>query len=102
MELGIWERFLQSSEVRILLHLSKQGEVRYSKFNESVSSRATLDWALRELVNRGLIRRRVIDARPIQTVYTLTPKGEEATKHLSELTRIVLESNGTESGGAPA
>lgn len=89
--MGIWEQFLQSSEVKIMLYLSEQGEVRYSKFKGLVKSRATLDWALRELVNRELIVRRVIDTRPIQTVYTLTLKGEQAVKHIKELIKIVFK-----------
>lgn len=50
-----------------------------------------MDWALRELVNRELIVRRVIDTRPIQTVYTLTLKGEQAVKHIKELIKIVFK-----------
>jgi len=89
--LGIWERFLQSSEVRILLYLFEKKEVRYSKFKSLVKSRATIDWALRQLVERGLIRRKMIDARPIQTVYTLTAKGD-VIKQLRELSRLIIDS----------
>ncbi len=90
--MGIWEQFLQSSEVRILLYLFEKKEVRYSKFKGLVKSRATIDWALRQLVERGLIKRKMIDTPPIHTVYTLTAKGLLVVKQLRELTRLIIES----------
>ena len=89
--MGIWEKFLNSSEVKILLYLNKEKEARYSKLKDSVDSRATLDWALRELLRKEVVKRTIIDTHPIQTTYSLTPKGEQAVKHLIELIKIVLK-----------
>ncbi|MGB9896022.1 MAG: winged helix-turn-helix transcriptional regulator [Thermoproteota archaeon] len=89
--MGVWEKFLNSSEVRILMYLSREKEARYSKLKELVNSRATLDWALRALLKKELVRRTIVDTHPIQTTYSLTPKGEQVVKHLAELTKIVLE-----------
>lgn len=83
--MGIWERLAESSECRILLYLDKQKEARYSKMKSLFESRATLDYALRELNSRGLVKRTLMDTRPVQSVYTLTPRGQDAVRHLSGL-----------------
>ncbi|MGD0329379.1 MAG: winged helix-turn-helix transcriptional regulator [Nitrososphaeria archaeon] len=73
------------------MYLNRGREARYSKLKNSVDSRATLDWALRELLRKGVVKRTIIDTHPIQTTYSLTLKGEEAVKHLIELVKIVLK-----------
>lgn len=88
--MGIWERLAESSEGRVLLYLRKEKEARYSKLKGLFESRATLDYALRELNARGLVKRTLVDARPVQSVYSLTSKGQEAVKHLAELIDTVL------------
>lgn len=87
--MGIWESLANSSEVKLLLFLRDQEEVRYSKLGKLFKSRATLDWALRHLVSDGLIKRKVVEERPIQSFYALTPKGAEAAKLVRDLIRIL-------------
>jgi len=52
-------------------------------------SRSTLALALRELQEEKLIEREVVDARPVQTRYSLTGLGEEVAGHLSEIKRLI-------------
>ncbi|HEV2138567.1 MAG TPA: winged helix-turn-helix transcriptional regulator [Nitrososphaerales archaeon] len=73
-----------------MLFLEKQKEARYSKLKVLFESRATLDYALRELNTRGLVKRTLMDTRPVQSFYSLTPKGREAVEHLGRLLNAVL------------
>lgn len=88
--LGIWETLSKSSEVKILLALKEERELRYSKLGKLFESRATLDWALRQLITNELIKRTVLtDKKPAQSFYSLTAKGQEASKHIKEILKIV-------------
>lgn len=68
-----------------MLYLDKQKEARYSKMKSLFESRATLDYALRQLNTRGLVKRALMDTRPVQSVYSLTARGQEAARHVSDL-----------------
>ena len=83
--MGIWERLAEPSQCGILLFLDEQKEARYSKMKSLFTSRATLDYALRELNARGLVKRTLLDTRPVQSIYSLTPKGKEAVENLRRL-----------------
>lgn len=93
--MAIWKRIVESSEVRIMLQLHEKGETRYSRLREMLGSRATLDWALRELLSDGLIKRRVeVENPPFKSFYSLTPRGQEAVKHVRELIKVVSSPSG--------
>lgn len=49
-----------------------------------------MDYALRELNARGLVKRTLKDTRPVQSIYSLTPKGYDAFNILDNLFNTVL------------
>jgi DNA-binding HxlR family transcriptional regulator len=56
---------------------------------EVTRSRSALALALRELQEEGLVEKEVLDARPVQTGYSLTGLGMEVAGHLSEVKRLI-------------
>lgn len=75
--------------VKILLMLAERSEVRYAELAKAVRSRGTLSISLRELGEEGLMERRIVSSKPIQAYYSLTEKGKDVAKSLSELKRIL-------------
>jgi DNA-binding HxlR family transcriptional regulator len=76
---------LRSPAVRILVHLLEKGENRHSELEKLVRSRGTLATSLNDLASEGLVRRKIVPTKPIQSNYSLTEKGREAARRLSEL-----------------
>ena len=75
---------------RVILHLSRKGEVRYSAISKLITSRGTLSLVLRELEEEGLVHRRVVaESRPIQSHYSLTKKGREVASELARIEDII-------------
>jgi DNA-binding HxlR family transcriptional regulator len=62
--------------MKVILYLYERDEVRYSELAKLIASRGTLGLVLREMEEEGIIQRRVVTSRPIQTYYTLTQKGQ--------------------------
>jgi DNA-binding HxlR family transcriptional regulator len=60
-----------------VLYASVDGATRFNEFREALGRvpPATLTARLVELVEAGLLERRVLDARPPAVEYRLTPKG---------------------------
>jgi DNA-binding HxlR family transcriptional regulator len=81
---------LNAPTVRVLLFLLVQ-EVRHADLAELVRSRGTLSLSLKELERDGLISRRVVIARPIESYYSLTVKGKKVATKFEELTYIIAE-----------
>ena len=82
-------RLLQIPSVKILLFLKREGEVRYTDLTDLITSRGTLSLNLRELDEEGLIQRRVVTTKPIQSYYSLTKKGKEVAGIIDELNKAI-------------
>ena len=80
---------IQTPSVRILLFLYKKGEVRYTDLAKLIASRGTLSLSLKELDEEGLIQRRVVTTKPIQTYYSLTDKGKEIATHFERIKKAL-------------
>ena len=81
---------LQTPSVKILLYLFEKQEVRYSDLTNLIKSRGTLSLNLKELDEEKLIERRVVTTKPIQSYYSLSKKGEEIAKRLSEIKSQII------------
>ena len=53
-----------------------------------VKSRSTVTLVIRELTKLGLIKRIVIDSRPIRTVYEPTEKGQRLLQLLQDIEQL--------------
>jgi len=80
---------LQKPSVRILLFLHEKGEVRYADLTKLIASRGTLSLNLKELSEEGLIQRRIVTTKPIQSHYSLTDKGTEIATHLDKIKKTL-------------
>ena len=80
---------LRTPSVKILLFLYKKGEVRYTELAKLIASRGTLSLGLKELDEEGLIQRRVVTTKPIQTYYSLTDKGKEIAIHFERIKKTL-------------
>ena len=80
---------LGTPSVKILLFLYKKGEVRYTELARLIASRGTLSLSLKELDKEGLIQRRVVTTKPIQTYYSLTDKGKEIAIHFERIKKTL-------------
>lgn len=78
-------RVLEIPSVKILLFIYGKKEVRYTDLTRLIASRGTLSANLKELEREELVKRRVVTTKPIQTYYSLTEKGQEVAKRLSEI-----------------
>ncbi|KXA94874.1 hypothetical protein AKJ65_03195 [candidate division MSBL1 archaeon SCGC-AAA259E19] len=76
---------LESPCVKILSFLHEGGEVRFYELTDLISSRGTLSDNLGDLEEEGLIRRRIVESKPIKSFYSLSEKGDEVAKHLSKV-----------------
>ena len=72
-----------------ILYASVEGAVRFNEFRESLGRvpPATLTTRLTELVEAGLLQRRVLDTRPPAVEYTLTVEGRRFEPLVRELVR---------------
>jgi DNA-binding HxlR family transcriptional regulator len=72
-----------------ILYASTTGAVRFNEFRESLGRvpPATLTARLNELVDAGLLERRVLDTRPPAVEYRLTSGGKRFEPLLRELVR---------------
>jgi len=76
---------VESPCVQILLFIHSKGEVRHSELERLIRSRGTLSSNLNDLLKEGLLRRKVVASKPIQSNYSLTDKGKEVAKVLADL-----------------
>jgi DNA-binding HxlR family transcriptional regulator len=76
---------IHSPSITILLYLAEKGEARHSQLERVIKSRGTLATNLNDLIDEGLIRRKVLPTKPIQSKYSLTEKGQAVSKLISEL-----------------
>ena len=72
-----------------ILYASIEGAVRFNEFRESLGRvpPATLTARLNELVEAGLLERRVLDTRPPAVEYRMTSRGKRFEPVLREVVR---------------
>lgn len=70
----------------IIFHL-KDGPVRFNDLSRMLggASKKMVDQRLKELENRGMVERKVIDDRPVAVTYELTEFGASALNILDDL-----------------
>lgn len=73
-----------------ILYASIEGAVRFNEFRDSVGRvpPATLTARLNELVEEGVLERRVLDTRPPAVEYRMTAQGRRFEPVVRELVRI--------------
>ena len=73
-----------------ILYASVEGAVRFNEFRESLGRvpPATLTVRLNELVDAGLLERRVLDTRPPAVEYRVTEKGRRLAPILEAVARF--------------
>lgn len=76
------------SSVKILIHLYKKSQTRHSELEKVIRSRGTLATNLNDLVDEGLVARKVVPTKPIQSNYSLTEKGRSVAKALTDLQEL--------------
>lgn len=76
---------LESPSIKILTYLHEKGQVRHSELEGVLKSRGTLGTNLNDLLSEGLIGRKVVPSKPIQSNYFLTDKGRNIAKLLTAL-----------------
>ena len=80
---------LESPSVKILVYLHQKGQARHSELERLIHSRGTLATNLNDLMEEGLIARKVLPTKPIQSNYSLTEKGRSVGKLISEINSFV-------------
>jgi len=72
-----------------ILYASVDGATRFNEFRAALGRvpPATLTARLTELVEAGLLERRVLDTRPPAVEYRLTPRGKQFEPVVRELVR---------------
>jgi DNA-binding HxlR family transcriptional regulator len=75
-----------------ILYAATTGAVRFNEFRDSVGRvpPATLTARLNELVDAGLLERRVLETRPPAVEYRMTSRGKRFEPLLRELVRCSL------------
>jgi DNA-binding HxlR family transcriptional regulator len=80
---------IQSPSVQILLFVYPKQEVRHADLERLIGSRGTLSSNLNDLLEEGLLKRKVVASKPIQSNYSLTERGKEVTAVLTELRNLL-------------
>jgi DNA-binding HxlR family transcriptional regulator len=68
-----------------LIYLQEKGQLRHNELENLIKSHGTLATNLNDLTEEGLIGRKVIPSKPIQSNYFLTEKGRNIAKLLTAL-----------------
>jgi DNA-binding HxlR family transcriptional regulator len=77
-----------------LSFICQKGSVHYSEILDYglntpiVESRATVTLIVRNLAAMGLIKRSIVDARPVRTIYQLTEKGQKLLGYLKAIEQL--------------
>ena len=76
---------VKSPTVRILLYLLDNESCRHTDLSKVIKSRGTLAYSLDELMEEELVKREIVDTKPIESYYTLTEKGKTIAAKLKEI-----------------
>jgi DNA-binding HxlR family transcriptional regulator len=77
-----------------LSFICQKGSVHYSEILDYglntpiVESRATVTLIVRNLTAMELIKRSIVDARPVRTIYQPTEKGQKLLEHLQAIEQL--------------
>ncbi len=72
----------------ILLYIHEKGEVRYGDLTRKIESRGTLSKSLKDLMDDGLVDKKVVKGKPIKSFYLLTSKRKETAKRLYDISKF--------------
>jgi DNA-binding HxlR family transcriptional regulator len=77
--------------MEVIFFLDKVGKAGYYEIykQDFVVSRQTFANLLKELENKGIVKRKVIEGRPPRVEYSLTEKGKEIARILNELDKAL-------------
>lgn len=73
-----------------MLFLYQKGETRHAELSKLIISRGTLSLSLKDLEKEELIQRKILDTKPLQSLYSLTEKGKAIAKQLNEIERLMV------------
>lgn len=79
---------LSIPSIVILLYIHEKGEVRYGDLTKKIDSRGTLSKSIKDLMDEGLVGKRVVKGKPIKSFYTLTSKGKEIAKRMYDISKF--------------
>ena len=82
-------QMIKIPSVRIMLFLNHRGEARHVELSKILTSRGTLSLNLKDLEKEGLVQRKILDTKPIQSLYSLTEKGKAVAKQLNEIEQLM-------------
>jgi DNA-binding HxlR family transcriptional regulator len=82
-------KILDIPSVKILLYIQEEGEVRYTELTKIISSRGALSSNLKALEIEELLKRKVVDSKPIQAYYSLTEKGSDIARNLCQVKFLI-------------
>jgi DNA-binding HxlR family transcriptional regulator len=77
-----------------LRFISQKGSAHYSEILDYdlktpiVESRATVTLIIRNLTALGLIKRSIVDSRPVRTIYQPTERGQKLLEHLHAIEQL--------------
>lgn len=72
----------------ILLYIYEKGEVRYTDLTKKIDSRGTLSKSMKDLMDEGLVDKKIVKGKPIKAYYSLTSKGREIARRLHDIARL--------------
>ena len=77
--------------IEVIAYLYKNKRAGYYEVykQDFVASRQSFAMLLKELEDRGIVSRRVIESRPPKVEYALTTKGEEVASTLRRLNEVL-------------
>jgi DNA-binding HxlR family transcriptional regulator len=84
------EKILDTPSVKILLFIREKGEVQHLELAKVTASRSTLSLSLTDLEEAGLVKRRLVATKPVQSFYSLTEKGVSVAEQLRRLKESLL------------
>lgn len=79
----------------IFLYIKDHNGQRYNRIQsyalekKLVESRASINTAITELTDLGLLKREIIQDRPVRTCYSISHTGFKMIKHLKEMEDII-------------
>jgi len=86
------EKILVLPNVKIILMLHQEEEVRYTELSKLIKNRGALSNAFKELAGENLIQRRIDQkTRPVQSYYSLTRKGKEIAQEFSRIKSSIVQ-----------
>lgn len=80
---------LESPSAKILVYLQEKGQIRHSELERLIRSRGTLASNLNDLMDEGLVARKVVPTKPIQSNYSLTEKGRSVARLLADINKTI-------------